>query len=212
VTRARTALLADSKPAFRAGLAAALGDVGIEIVAEAATAADAVLGALRVCPAICVLDADLPGGTIVAIKRIADCCPQTLVVVLGSADDSDNLLAAVYAGAMGYLPRSTTARGLARAVEAVLDGSAAIPRAGVGALIREVQANGRQQTSIDGLGVSLTVREATVIGLLRSGFGIRAIADELGLSPVTVRRHVGAVVGKAGSNGRHALVQSLQEN
>jgi DNA-binding NarL/FixJ family response regulator len=209
MNRPRTAVLADPQPAFRAGLAAALRRTGIEVVAEVATAAEAVAVAQRISPGVCVLDGNLAGGSIWATKRITAHTPETLVVVLGSTEDGESLVAAVRAGASGYLPRGTSVRGLARALDAVLGGSAAIPRAGVGAIVRELRAHGRLRSTINGSGVSLTEREARVVDLLRTGLGTREIADELELSPVTVRRHLGAVAHKVGVDGREALLHAL---
>jgi two-component system, NarL family, nitrate/nitrite response regulator NarL len=195
---------------FRAGLAAALRAAEIEVVAEVSTRAGAVSAAMRLRPGVCLLDENLRGGAIAAIKRITETSPETLVVVLGASVAPDHLVAAVRAGAAGYLPRSTSTRGLARAVNAVLADGVAIPRAGVNALIREVRANGRQRTAVGGSQVSLTEREATVLDRFRDGLDTRQIADELGLSPVTVRRHLGAIAIKVGIPGRAALLRGLR--
>jgi DNA-binding NarL/FixJ family response regulator len=130
--------------------------------------------------------------------------------VLGPAEDDELLVASVRAGASGYLPRSTSVRGLARALEAVLDGSAAITRTGVTALVRELRSGSRQRSIINGAGVSLTEREARVAELLRDGLDTREIAEELGLSPVTVRRHVSSLGRKVGAQGREALLRTLR--
>jgi DNA-binding NarL/FixJ family response regulator len=210
MTRTRTALLADAQPVFRAGLAAALGRAGIQVVGEVANATEAVAAALRLRPGTFLVDSDLIGGALLAVSRIKLALPETLVVVFGPAEDGDALVAAIRAGASGYLPRNTTAPGLARAVEAVLDGSVAIPRAAVSALIREVHTGGRQRESIAGADISFTARESRVIALLRNGLGTREIADELGLSPITVRRYLGTAATKVGASNRAALMRSLR--
>src|SRR5439155_26923237 len=122
MSHTRTALIADEQPMFRAGLAAALRRAGIEVVAETSNTAGAVAAAAELSPSVCVLGAGLPGGALAATKRITARAPEALVVVLGPAEDDETLVAAVRAGASGYLPRSTSVRGLARAIEAVLDG------------------------------------------------------------------------------------------
>jgi DNA-binding NarL/FixJ family response regulator len=206
----RTALIADAQPMFRAGLAAALRRAGIEVVAEASTTLAAVAAATRLRPGICVLDGTLPGGTLAATKRISALSPDMLVVVLGPADDDELLVASVRAGASGYLPRSTSVRGLARALDAVFDGSAAITRTGVTALVRELRTGGRQRSRINGASVSLTEREARVAELLRDGLDTGEIAEELGVSPVTVRRHLGSISQKVGADGRSSLLRVLR--
>ena len=211
MTKARTALIADAQPVFRQGLTAALRRAGIEVVGEESTTADALAKAVELAPDVCILDATLPGGAIAATKRLSVLVPETVVVVLGTEGDDDLLVAAVRAGASGYLPRSTSTAGLARAIAAVIAGSAAITRAGTAALVRELRAGGRRRSTINGSAVSLTDRESRVAELLRDGLPTRAIAEELGLSPVTVRRHLGAVAQKIGVEGRDELIRALRK-
>jgi DNA-binding NarL/FixJ family response regulator len=211
MSRPRTAILADPQPAFRAGLAAALKRSDIDVLAEVATMRDVVARAAELGPGVCIVDAGLPGGALAATKRIGVVAPETLVVVLGGAEDEEFLLAAVRAGASGYLPRSSSEHGLARAIDAVLDGTAAITRAGVSALVRELRTHGARRSPLSRTGVDLTARETRVAELLRDGLPTRAIAEELGLSPVTVRRHLGSVASKLGVDGREALLRALRD-
>ena len=208
MTTPRSAVLAAPQPVFRAGLATALRHAGITVVAEVEDAAAALDAVVRLRPGVCVLDESVRGGAVVATKRLTATSPETLVVVLGAFADEDSIVAAVRAGASGYLPRSTSAGGLGRAIRAVLEGGAAIPRRGVSALVRELQ-SGPRRSGINGHGVSLTYREATVVELLRSGLTTREIADELDLSPVTVRRYLSAVARKVGADGRDELLRTL---
>jgi DNA-binding NarL/FixJ family response regulator len=209
MTTRGTALLAGPHPVLRAGLATALRSAGVDVVAEVETVAAAVEAAVRLRPGVCVLDESIRGGAIVATKRLTAAAPETLVVVLGTSADEASIVAAVRAGASGYLPRSTSASGLGRAVRAVLEGGAAIPRKGVTALVRELQAGGVRRRGVNGHGIALTEREATVVELLRAGLSTREIADELDLSPVTVRRYLSAVARKVGVDGREALLRTL---
>jgi DNA-binding NarL/FixJ family response regulator len=72
-----------------------------------------------------------------------------------------------------------------------------IPRAGVSALIDEVRGGAQEQTSVDGLPLQLTRREADVMKRRREGMTTKEIAFELDLSDVTVRRHLSSVAKKA---------------
>jgi DNA-binding NarL/FixJ family response regulator len=206
---ARTVFIADSQPPFRAGLRSVLEEAGLEVVGEADDALEALdeIAALR--PGICLIDADIRGG-IVAVSRITQRAEAPAVLVLATALTSDGLLAALRAGASGYLPRSTPGRGLVRAVESVLDGHFAVTRASVAALIHEVRGGGRRRLSIGGIPVSLTEREAQVLELFTGGMPTLEIAGELGLSPVTVRRHLGAIAGKVGQRGREELLRFVR--
>src|SRR6266540_3867667 len=107
----RTVFIADPQPPFRAGLRGALEQAGLEVVGEA----------------------DDRGG-LVAVRRITRDPAGPSVLVLATTPSPDGLLAALRAGASGYLPRSTPGNGLVRAIESVLDGSFAVTRASVAAL------------------------------------------------------------------------------
>ena len=127
-----------------------------------------------------------------------------------TAPSPEGLIAALRAGASGYLPRSTSGSGLVRAVQSVLEGDFAVTRSSVAALIHEVRGAGRQRHSIGGIPVSLTEREAQVLELFAGGVAVQEIAEELGLSPITVRRHLGAVAGKVGKRSSEQLLHLVR--
>jgi DNA-binding NarL/FixJ family response regulator len=77
-----------------------------------------------------------------------------------------------------------------------LRGDTVIPRAGVAALIEQLRARPQGQTSVDGIQLKLTRREADVMMRLRAGLTPKQIAHELELSAVTVRRHLSSVARK----------------
>src|SRR5438093_1490101 len=77
-------------------------------------------------------------------------------------------------------------------------------------VVGEARGGGRQRLSIGGVPVSLTEREAQVLELLTNGMPTQEIARELGLSPVTVRRHVGAIAAKVGTSGRERLLRLVR--
>jgi DNA-binding NarL/FixJ family response regulator len=157
------------------------------------------------------MDDDLPGGGVLAVRRLTYRVPDTAVVVVAPTLSADAVLANVRAGANGIVSKSTTAIGLARAVESVLAGQASIPRASISSLIHEFRGGGgRQRASIDGRPLSLTEREVEVLELLRENLPTAQIARQLGLSQVTVRRHLGAIAGKAGEPDRKALLRLVR--
>ena len=93
----------------------------------------------------------------------------------------------------------------------MLGGEFAITRASIGVLVTEVRRGaGRQQLLVGGIPVSLTEREAQVLELLAAKLGTQEIADELGLSPVTVRRHLGSIAAKLGKHGREQLLSAVR--
>ena len=205
----RAVFIADAQPAFRAGLRSVLERAGLEVVGEAGDALDALDEIAALQPGICLIDANLRGG-IVAVSRLTQHVDAPAVLVLASVLSPDGLLAALRAGASGYLPRSTPGTGLVRAVESMLEGHVAVTRGSVAALIHEVRGGGRQRLSIGGIPVSLTEREAQVLELFAGGMPTQEIAGELGLSPVTIRRHLGAIAAKAGKRGRDQLLRLVR--
>jgi DNA-binding NarL/FixJ family response regulator len=191
-------LIADL-PAIRLGVRIALEDA-VQICAEAEDAEHAIRVAEREQPEICLIGLDLPGDGINAIRGIRGVAPGTAVIAVAPSQDANDLLACVHAGAVGYLPGTIGAASLRRAVAAVHAGEAAIPRAAVLVLVRELQ----RAAAAD---EDLTPRETQVLDLLRRGHSTAAIADQLGISPTTVRRHISASMHKIGAEDRTALTQ-----
>jgi DNA-binding NarL/FixJ family response regulator len=194
---ARTVVLAGGQLLVRAARHSVLARSGIDVVADVAdtpTAADAA----ELCRAgVVLVDADIPGGCVRAVRRIVERAPRSAVLVVARELDREQLLAVVQAGAVGLLPETLGADSLVRAVEVALGGDAIIPRAGVSALIEQVRGTHQEHTLVDGFELQLTRREADVFARLRDGMTPKQIALELGLSAVTVRRHLGSVAKKA---------------
>ena len=163
-------------------------------VPDGATAAEAAQ-LYRVGAAL--VDADIPGGCVRAVRRIVELAPDTAVLVVAPELDHETMLAAVRAGAAGFVPETLGARGLVRAVEVALAGETVVPRAGVSTLIEQVRGGSPEQTSVDGRRLQLTRREADVVARFREGMTPKEIAQELDLSAVTVRRHLSSVARKA---------------
>ncbi len=198
-------MLAGGQLLVRAARHSVLVRSGLEIVADVADAPTAAEAAELFRAGVVLVDFDIPGGCVPAVRRIAERAPASAVLVVAPALDHERLLAAVRAGADGFVPETLGASGLVRAVEVAMTGDAVIPRAGVVTLIEQVRGRAQEQTSVDGLSVRLTRREADVVARLRSGMTPKQIAYELELSDVTVRRHLSSVAKKAravNGNGR----------
>jgi DNA-binding NarL/FixJ family response regulator len=149
-------------------------------------------------PDVCLIGLELPGGAIEAIRGVCERAPNAAVIVLSANHDVDDLLAVIRAGAIGYLSATADPDVLRRVVRAVAAGEAVIPRTLVLDLVHELQGAAPGASG-------LTPREAQVLGMLRRGQSTAAIAERLAISPVTVRRHISALVHKAGAEDRSAL-------
>jgi two-component system nitrate/nitrite response regulator NarL len=173
-----------------------LSRAGFDVAAEVADASRAPKAAELYGAALVLVDSEIPGGCILAVRRIGERAPDAAVLVVAPELDQEALLAAVRAGAHGFVLETLGASGLVRAVEVALRGDAVIPRAGVVALIDQLKGPAQEQTSVDGLALHLTRREADVMARQREGMTTKEIAYELDLSDITVRRHLSSVARK----------------
>jgi DNA-binding NarL/FixJ family response regulator len=190
-------VLAGGQALVRAARRSVLGRGGLDVVGEAAYVAPAAEVAAQQGAGAVLVDSDIPGGLVPAIQRIGERAPTAAVVVLAPELDYSSLIAALLAGASGFLPETLPTAGLVRAVEAALQGEIVIPRAGIGMLVDEVRGVTRRQTLVDGVALQLTRREADVMTRRRAGMTPKQIAAELDLSAVTVRRHLSSVARKS---------------
>jgi two-component system, NarL family, nitrate/nitrite response regulator NarL len=201
-------LIADDHPPTRKGVRLTLEQQGFLVCAEVASAEAAVEAALRERPNVCLVDTQMPGDGIRAAGAIAARLPDTAVVMLTVSDSEDNLLDALRAGARGYLLKDMDTEQLPVALWAVLRGEAALPRRLAASLIQEIQRRGEPRLNTpDGRAVQLTSREWDVLELLCDQLATAEIARRLFVSPVTVRRHVSAILGKLGVSSREAAVR-----
>jgi two-component system nitrate/nitrite response regulator NarL len=206
-------LLADDHAATRAGVRLTLERRGFVIVAEADNADDAVAAALLHRPALCLLDVYMPGNGISAAQRIHDALPETKIVVLTVSADENDLLEALAAGASGYLLKDTPASRLPAALHGVLAGEAALPRKLERWLIDQFREPSRR---FERRGVlprrarrpaKLTTREWEVLELLADHLPTAAVAHRLGISEITVRRHISSAVRKLDVPNRTSAVE-----
>ena len=157
-------------------------------------------GGLRVVqkdPDVVLMAQELPEA-LDAIKRLRESVPDAKIVVLARSDRSEDLFAALRAGADGYLLASTPPDRLPHAIRGVVNGEAALPRAMTADLIREFRKRGTRPPALDVMGqaIELTAREHEVIERLRKQARTAAIASELGISEITVRRHISTAMRK----------------
>jgi DNA-binding NarL/FixJ family response regulator len=200
-----TVVIADDHPTIRLGVRMALLEGGMRVLAEAADRDGAVAAVMRERPDVCLLDIQMPGGGIQAAATLAAVAPRTAVVMLTVSTSREHLLAALRAGAVGYLPKDTPPGRLPVALRGVLGGEPALPRAFVGAVLGEVSEPRAGGCSLG----ELTRREAEIMRMLRSGLHTAEIGRALSLSPVTIRRHISAAVAKLGVADREEAVRAL---
>ncbi len=204
-------VIADDHPAIRLGVRMALMRGGFNVVAEAADRDGAINAVLRERPDVCLLDVRMPGGGIEAAERLSHEAPATSVVMLTVSNSTDDVLASLRAGAVGYLPKDTHPDRLPAALCGVLKGEAALPRVLVGLVLNEFRDYTAAAADPVRVGeVELTARESEILRMLRSGMTTAEISDVLSLSPITVRRHISAGMAKLGVADRGAAILAIE--
>jgi DNA-binding NarL/FixJ family response regulator len=177
----------------------------IEIVGEAVDGADAIeqAGALR--PDIVVMDLMMPGvDGIEATARIRADLPEVEVIALTSFVEEARVLAAIEAGAAGFLLKNAEADELAAAIRAAAAGEVHLDPAIAGIVARRMRAGNADSATgqhADGIS-SLTQRERDVLACVAQGLPNRAIADRLGITERTARTHVSNILAKLGLASR----------
>jgi two-component system nitrate/nitrite response regulator NarL len=189
----RAVVVAGGHALVRAARRSVLERAGLVVTADVADASRGAKAAGLYGAGLVLVDADIPGGCVLAVRCVAERAPAAVVLVVSPELDNERLLAAIRAGAAGFVSETLGASGLIRAVEVALRGDTVVPRAGVGALIEQLRGGTQEQTSVDGLPLQLTRREADVFARMREGMTPKQIALDLELSAVTVRRHLSSV-------------------
>lgn len=208
-------LLADDHEPTRAGVREMLEAHGMEVVAEAATAAE-VAAAATAADAIDValIEPQLPGGGAdAAAALVLGRRARHVVMLAGGKVTNEALFAAIDAGADGYLLKDTDPERLAFAIQGVVDGEAAIPRQLVPRVLAEFRRRGRTgpRQLVPGA-QPLSEREWEVLNLFGEGLTTHEVAERVGISGVTVRRHLSSAVGKLGVDGREAAIALVRRN
>jgi DNA-binding NarL/FixJ family response regulator len=202
-------IVADANRPFREGVRAHLG-TAFTVVGEAASISDLKrVAAAATNAALVLVDQALPGGGLAAALPIVP--PRAKVVVFALAPHPEQVVEAVRLGVFGYLRKDIGGSVLGAALRGVVAGQPALDPSLVGALFAEIARRGRgEQLLLHGGGhVVLTPREHDVALRLREGRSTKAIATELGISDVTVRRHVSELTRKLGAASRAEAIELL---
>ncbi|MET8863457.1 response regulator transcription factor [Nonomuraea sp. NPDC049421] len=202
-------LLADDQTLVRAGFRSILSDEDdIEVVAEAATGAQAIDGAREHRPDVVLMDIRMPElDGLEATRRIAgdQALGDVKVIILTTFDLDDYVYGALRAGASGFLVKDTEPAELIHAVRVVARGDALIAPSITRRLIAEFA--GRVKRPDPGPELNaLTEREREVMTLVAGGLSNDEIAARLVVSPATAKTHVSRILTKLGVRDRAQLV------
>ena len=203
-------IVADDHPLTRDALASLLGRNGFDVVGEAADGAEAIELASSTQPDLVLLDLSMPGmDGLTALPRLRAAAPGCEVVVLTASGTEDNLLAAIRAGAAGYLLKSEPPERIVTFLRGVADGEAALSGAVARRLLDQVR-DGRLGSGVpDGIAEALSARELEVLLLLDEHHSTDDIARRLFISEHTVRSHVKSLLRKLGVSSRREALEQL---
>jgi DNA-binding NarL/FixJ family response regulator len=200
-------LVADDQRVVREGLTLMLGLLdGIEAIGAAADGEEALALAASERPDVVLMDLRMPRlDGIEATRRLTASDPGIGVIALTTYADDETVMAALQAGARGYLTKDAGAEQIRAAVVGVAAGEAALDPAVQKHLIAAV-AEGGGGAEPDALPDGLTPREAEVLGLIAAGLSNNEIADRLVVSAATVKSHVNHLFAKIGARDRAQAV------
>ncbi len=186
-------LIADDHPLYREGVAHSLdSEPSFVVVGQAGTGDEATRLTVELQPDLVVLDLDMPeGGGIETTARIAARCPTVAILILTVSDDRSSLIAALQAGARGYVLKGIGADELVRAVKAVFDGHVHVSPSLAGEILQEMT-RGTPKDPFD----QLTDREQEILLLLAKGLTNKEIGESLYLSEKTVKHYMTSVLHK----------------
>ena len=198
-------LIADDHPVVRAGLRAVFeSHEDFTVVAEAPSAEEAVKRASEGDVDLVTMDLRFADGGmsgVQAIRAIRAHGDHPRILVLTNYDDDSEILAAVEAGAQGYLLKDSAPADLTSAVQRAASGEVVLAPVVAGKLLSEMRKDR----------ITLTGRERDVLNALDRGLSNREISEELFLSPTTIKTHLARLYGKLGVSSRTAALARARE-
>jgi DNA-binding NarL/FixJ family response regulator len=208
-------LVADAQELVRAGFVAVLAtQPDFEVVGEAADGREAVDGARRHRPDVVLMDVRMPNldGIAATAEICADRRATTRVLILTTFDLDEYVMAALRAGASGFLLKDAPRDSLYAGVRTVAAGDALLAPSVTKRLIEQQLRTTEPPVALRRRLDTMTARERDVLGLLARGLSNADIAAQLHLGEPTVRTHVGRIYGKAGARDRAQAVVFAYES
>jgi DNA-binding NarL/FixJ family response regulator len=200
-------MVVDDHPMWRDNVARDLTEAGLEVVATAGDGTEALTRAAATGPDVVVLDLQIPAPNGVEVTgRLVTGDPAPRVLVLSASGEQEDVLAAVKAGATGYLVKSASKEELLSAVTRVAEGDTVFTPGLAGLVLGEYRRLSDTPAGEPGA-PRLTDRETEVLRLVATGLSYKQIAERLVLSHRTVQNHVQNTLRKLQLHNRVQLVR-----
>ncbi len=190
-------VIVDDHPLFRDGVIQTLkAEPDIEIVGQATTAQEAVRLTSELLPDLILLDITIPGGGLNAAQMIAATSPVTKIVMLTASEAEEDVLAALKAGARGYILKGVSGHDLIKIVRDVYAGEAYITPTLAASLLSEMKGGWPGQRPSANLLDELTERERQILEKVAAGLSNKEIAQQLFLSEKTIKHYMTNILQK----------------
>jgi DNA-binding NarL/FixJ family response regulator len=208
-------LIVDDHILFREGLTGLLrAQQDIEVIGECGTMHEAIDVALQVKPEVILMDFSLPDGTgLEATRAILASLPETKIIFLTVHDNDERLIAAMRAGAKGYLLKNLSVNKLLASLRALDRGEAAISRIMMARVLEAfAQSTPPSSATAPSPLVGLTSREIEVLEELADGITNQEIATRLYISENTVKNHIHNILEKLNLHNRREAIEFARKN
>ncbi|GGJ69557.1 LuxR C-terminal-related transcriptional regulator [Deinococcus aquiradiocola] len=205
-------VIVDDHPLFREGVAAALGSDGdLEVVGEGSSGPEALTLATTLLPDLLLLDLNLPGGGLSALRAVSAACPVTKIVMLTFSEEESDVLASLKGGARGYILKGVAGRELRQILRAVQAGEVYItPALAAGVLVEMASARREGAGPLH----DLTPRERQILEGVAGGRSNKEIGRDLDLTEKTVKHYMTNILQKLQVRNRveAALIAQREAN
>lgn len=199
----------DDHPILRHGLAAVLrNEPRFRLVAEGGSATEALQIAQVHRPDIMILDVNMPGGGIEALKQIVVEFPSVRCIILTVCDSADTAIAALNAGAQGYVLKGVSAADLRSAIWTVFNNESFVSPEFATKLLLAAQDKNHGTSTADS---RLSFREGQILREVEAGLSNRMVAEKLHISEKTVKHYMSSIMQKYGVNNRVSAVIAYQK-
>lgn len=198
-------LVVDDHPVVRDGLVAMLStQPDLQVVASAGSGQEVLERVPQTQPDIILLDLEMPEMDGVAVlQRLREEHPRVRTIIFTAFDSDERILAAVQAGAQGYLLKGAPREEVFNAVRVVHEGGSLLQPVVASKLLKQMS---EEQAPAEAQPEALTPREREVLQLLAQGLQNKEIGGELAISERTVKFHVSSILGKLGAGNRTEAV------